>query len=317
MPSHKKNTQYFDDDFEVTYEEEIPFHYNTSNVDLNTDSVTPYYADDFEDAYDDDRYEEDYDDAYNDPYDEDYDDAYDDPYDDEYEDDYDDDYDDRYDDRYDRNNDRDYDRYGDNRYDDRRDRKYRDSSSRTVSGTRRRKKRRRSYRPTRLAAPIQKGGNTLLRIVQSIVRNLSALLILAIIGLMAYTFLRGSAPYGDLKQEISSNNYTIRLASYIAVAAFFILYELCSMLWTMTRVRVRDSYGTYKEDVGRGLFSFIFIYICSYASFLVNEWIPEIHDILIGLKGALDVFGSMHNALFGLCLAGVISCLFRKYSLSL
>ncbi len=272
MPSHKKNTQYFDDDFEVTYEEEIPFHYNTSNVDLNTDSVTPYYADDFEDAYDDDRYEE------------------------EYEDDYDD---------------------GDDDYDNRRSRKYRDSSSRAVSGTRRRKKRRRSYRPTRLAAPIQKGGNTLLRIVQTIVRNLSALLILAIIGLMAYTFLRGSAPYGDLKQEISSNNYTIRLASYIAVAAFFILYELCSMLWTMTRVRVRDSYGTYKEDVGRGLFSFIFIYICSYASFLVNEWIPEIHDILIGLKGALDVFGSMHNALFGLCLAGVISCLFRKYSLSL
>ena len=71
MPSHKKNTQYFDDDFEVTYEEEIPFHYNTSNVDLNTDSVTPYYADDFEDAYDDDRYEEEYDDAYEDCYDED------------------------------------------------------------------------------------------------------------------------------------------------------------------------------------------------------------------------------------------------------
>ena len=300
MPSHKKNTQYFDDDFEVTYEEEIPFHYNTSNVDLNTDSVTPYYADDFEDAYDDDRYEEEYDDAYEDCYDEDYDDEYDDPYNGKYDDEYEDDYDD-----------------GDDDYDNRRSRKYRDSSSRAVSGTRRRKKRRRSYRPTRLAAPIQKGGNTLLRIVQTIVRNLSALLILAIIGLMAYTFLRGSAPYGDLKQEISSNNYTIRLASYIAVAAFFILYELCSMLWTMTRVRVRDSYGTYKEDVGRGLFSVIFIYICSYASFLVNEWIPEIHDILIGLKGALDVFGSMHNALFGLCLAGVISCLFRKYSLSL
>ncbi len=266
MPSHKKNTQYFDDDFEVTYEEEIPFHYNTSNVDLNTDSVTPYYADDFEDAYDDDRYEEEYDDAYEDCYDEDYDDEYDAPYNGKYDDEYEDDYDD-----------------GDDDYDNRRSRKYRDSSSRAVSGTRRRKKRRRSYRPTRLAAPIQKGGNTLLRIVQTIVRNLSALLILAIIGLMAYTFLRGSAPYGDLKQEISSNNYTIRL----------------------------------KEDVGRGLFSFIFIYICSYASFLVNEWIPEIHDILIGLKGALDVFGSMHNALFGLCLAGVISCLFRKYSLSL
>ena len=139
MPSHKKNTQYFDDDFEVTYEEEIPFHYNTSNVDLNTDSVTPYYADDFEDAYDDDRYEEEYDDAYEDCYDEDYDDEYDAPYNGKYDDEYEDDYDD-----------------GDDDYDNRRSRKYRDSSSRAVSGTRRRKKRRRSYRPTRLAAPIQK-----------------------------------------------------------------------------------------------------------------------------------------------------------------
>lgn len=122
MPSHKKNTQYFDDDFEVTYEEEIPFHYNTSNVDLNTDSVTPYYADDFEDAYDDDRYEEEYDDAYEDCYDEDYDDEYDAPYNGKYDDEYEDDYDD-----------------GDDDYDNRRSRKYRDSSSRAVSGTRRRK----------------------------------------------------------------------------------------------------------------------------------------------------------------------------------
>lgn len=309
MPSHKKNTQYFDDDFEVTYEEEIPFHYNTSNMDLKTDSVTPYYADDFEDDYNnryDHNYDDDYDDRYDDEYNDEYDDRYDDEYDDDYDDRYDDDYDEEDDDRYSQDYGRDYDRY-DNRY----DRKHRNPASR------RKKKSRRSYRPTRLAAPIQKGGNTLLRIVQTIVRNLSALLILAIIVLMVYTFLRGSAPYGDLKQEISTNDYTIRLASYIAVAAFFILYELCSMLWTMTRVRVRDSFGTYKEDVGRGLFSFIFIYICSYASFLVNEWIPEIHEILIGFKGALDVFGSIHNALFGLCLAGVISCLFRKYSLSL
>lgn len=82
----------------------------------------------------------------------------------------------------------------------------------------------------------------------------------------------------------------------------------------MTRVRVRDGRKTYKEDTGRGLFSFIFIYVCSYASFWVNRIIPQSPDVLRGIHGALEVFGSMHNALLGLCLAGVISCLVRKYA---
>ena len=84
--------------------------------------------------------------------------------------------------------------------------------------------------------------------------------------------------------------------------------------WAMTRVRVRDGRKTYKEDTGRGLFSFIFIYVCSYASFWINQIIPQSPDVLKGIRGALDVFGSMHNALLGLCLAGVISCLVRKYA---
>ncbi len=303
MPSQKKEHLYFDDDFEVTYEEEIPFQYNTSRVDLDEDSITPYYADDFAEADEDDfdDYDNDYDADYDD-YDSDYDTDYDD-YDSDYDADY-DDYDSGYDDGYDR------------RYDPSRDRRPNRRSSRN-SAKRRGRSKRRSYRPTRLAAPIQKGGNAIFRLVRTVVRNLSALLILAIIILMTYNFLRGSTPYGDIKEEIQTNAYTLRLVSYLLVPACLILFELCSMLWTMSRVRVRDEYGTYKEDVGRGLFSFIFIYVCSYAAFLVNEWIPEIHEVLIGFKGALDVFGSMHNALFGLCLAGVISCLFRKYSLSL
>ena len=153
------------------------------------------------------------------------------------------------------------------------------------------------------------------RISQTIFRNLSVILILAITGFMAYNFFRGSAPYGDIENAVVSQNYTLVLASYFAVAAFFILFELFSALWAMTRVRVYDETGYYKEDVGRGMFSFFFIYICSYGAFLVNNWIPERFESLQGIRGALDVFGSMHNVLFGLCAAGVISCLFRKYSL--
>ncbi len=168
---------------------------------------------------------------------------------------------------------------------------------------------------TPIAAPIKKGGRTVYRISQTIFRNLSVILILAITGFMAYNFLRGSAPYGDIENAVVSQNYTLVLASYFAVAAFFIVFELFSALWAMTRVRVYDETGYYKEDVGRGMFSFFFIYICSYGAFLVNNWIPERFESLQGIRGALDVFGSMHNVLFGLCAAGVISCLFRKYSL--
>lgn len=175
--------------------------------------------------------------------------------------------------------------------------------------------RRRRSGQTPIAAPIKKGGRTVYRISQSLFRNLSVILILVITGFMAYNFLRGSAPYGDIENAVVSQNYTLVLASYFAVAAFFILFELCSALWAMTRVHVYDETGYYKEDVGRGMFSFFFIYICSYGAFLANNWIPERFEFLQGIRGALDVFGSMHNILFGLCAAGVISCLFRKYSL--
>lgn len=255
MRPGSKNASYFDNDFEVTYEDEISFDYNTDNIDLETREINPHYS-----------------------------------YDDDFEDD--DDYNDRYD-----TDDRYHDNYRDNRrYNDRK---------------------RRRYRPTRLAAPIQKGGNAVMGIARTVIRNLTLFLMLAILILMGYTFLRGSTPYGDIENAVATNTYTLKLTAYFSVAAAMILYEIISMLWAMTKARFRDEYGYHREDVGRGMFSFIFLYLCSYAAFVINDWIPESHEILTGLRGALDVFGSMHNVLFGLCLAGVISCLFRKYSISL
>lgn len=164
---------------------------------------------------------------------------------------------------------------------------------------------------TPIAAPIKKGGRTVSRISHSLFQNLSVILIFVIVAFMAYNFFRGSAPYGDIQNEIASQNYTEVMASYIAVAAVFILYELFSALWAMTRS------GYYREDTGRGMFSFFFIYICSYTAFFINQWIPQSPDFLKGIKGALDVFGSMHNVLFGLCAAGVVSCMIRRYSRTL
>lgn len=156
------------------------------------------------------------------------------------------------------------------------------------------------------------GGKAIYKTASIVIRLVSLLLIAGTAAFLAYNFWKGCAPYGDPLTAVEEKNYC--LAAYAAVAAFFLLYECISFLWAMTRVRVRDGRKTYKEDTGRGLFSFIFIYVCSYASFWVNRIIPQSPDVLNGIHGALDVFGSMHNALLGLCLAGVISCLIRKYA---
>ena len=69
--------------------------------------------------------------------------------------------------------------------------------------------RRKRSRQTPIAAPIKKGGRTVYRISQTIFRNLSVILILAITGFMAYNFFRGSAPYGDIENAVVSQNYTL------------------------------------------------------------------------------------------------------------
>ena len=103
------------------------------------------------------------------------------------------------------------------------------------------------------------------------------------------------------------------LAVYLCVAVIFLLFEFIALLWSMTKVRVRNDAGSWKEDAGRGLVSFIIVFASSYLAFLLYHFLPESPEVLYGLRGALEVYGSMHNVLFGLCAAGVISCLVRKY----
>lgn len=182
------------------------------------------------------------------------------------------------------------------------------------------KSRRRKSRPTRLAAPLQKGGNALYKVSKTFIRNLTILLILIIIAILAYNFYVGSAPYGDLENSLESQAFSPTFLAYAAVAAIVIFCEIIALFRSMTKERIRDEYGVHWEDVGRGRNSFIILYICSYAAFLFGDFIPENIEILPagieilkGIKGALAVFGSLHNQLFGLCVAGVVSCVIRKY----
>lgn len=177
----------------------------------------------------------------------------------------------------------------------------------------RKSSRRRNSRSVPLAAPIRKGGRVLSSVVSALVRCLTAVLILATAVYVTYTFWRASSPYGDITETIRTRQLSMTLAAYLCVAAIFLLFEFIALLWSMTRVRVRDQFGSWKEDTGRGLFSFILVFATSYLSFLLSRFLPESPPVLYGIKGALDVYGSMYNVLFGFCTAGVLSCLVRKY----
>lgn len=270
----------FDDDFEVTYEEdpEINFHTSEDTEQINRDDlndsddrqfeeVLPEYDEDYEDDdtdYEDDYYEDDYNTSNrrsnrNAPYD--------DPY-----------------------NNRNYDRrsFG----------------------------RKRSGGGVKLAAPIKKGGKALSRLTSTLLQQLSIVLILATTAFVLYNFYRASTPYGDIQETIQTQKISQTLAAYLCVAALFLFFEFISLLWSMTRVRVRDGVSSWREDTGRGLWSFILVFAVSYAAFLFSPLLPDSPEVIYGVKGALDVYGSLHNVLFGLCAAGVISCLIRKYKSS-
>ena len=181
----------------------------------------------------------------------------------------------------------------------------------TLPGSVKQKKRR--SRGVPLAAPIRKGGRTLSRLASTLVRSLTAILILAVTVYVMWTFWRASTPYGDILEALETMKPSLTLLVYLCVALLFLLFELISLLWSMTRTRVRDGLDTWKEDTGRGLFSFILVFALSYLAFLFSPFLPDAPEAVYGLKGALDVYGSMHNVLFGLCAAGVISCIVRKY----
>lgn len=175
------------------------------------------------------------------------------------------------------------------------------------------RKKRKKHRGVPLAAPIRKGGRALSRFIQSLVRSLTAVLIVTVTVYVCWTFYRASAPYGDISDAVQTQEISQTLAAYLCLPAVFLLFEFISLLWSITRVRVRDGRDSWKEDTGRGLFSFIAVFAMSYLSFLFSGFLPESHEVLTGIKGALDVYGSMHNVLFGLCAAGAASCIIRKY----
>lgn len=180
------------------------------------------------------------------------------------------------------------------------------------------------YAPSRRRAKSKKysikkhkyGTKSIYRTARLITRLVSLAITAGTFGLLAYNFWHGAAPYGDpmtlLTDPFTEPSHT--LLGYASIAALVLMFELIALFWSMTRARLRDGRHIYKEDTGRGLFSFIFIYTVSLLSFFLCTFLPETmpYAVLNGIRGALDLLGSLHNSLFGLCLAGAISCIVRR-----
>lgn len=318
--SKNKPKDIFDDDFEVIYQED---HYSKllrKELDRRNQDYDDHGGydngygrndddhDNYDDAYDDDYddYGDDYDDySNNDDYN-DYSDNYDD-YSDDYNDGY-DDYDDgydSYDDGYD-----DYDNYNDYHSRDNYNRNNRRGNGYRYADRRQNNRRDRLTLAFPAARSVKTGGRIICKLVNLLLRSAALILTAIIIYTLTMNFWKNHSAYGSLFQVFTGENYI--LTAYLAVAGFLLLFELTAFLLILFAGKKTDRRGI-RYDTGRGLFSFVFIYAGSYLSFFLNSLIPASPAPLQGIQGALLVYGSMRSALLPLCIAGIISCLIRRF----
>lgn len=269
MENKKKQTNefdnYFDDDFEVVYEdlEDLGSYLSEDSSDNNDD------YDDY-DGYDGDT------DYYND-------------YDD---DDYDDDYDD----------------YNSNGRDSKK--KKRNNKQDPDSKKSKKKKHRGLPNVGKPVANIAKTGiNATKKLVGTILRAATLILIAIIILLLLKTFLTHAGTYGKILLLGQTKDAT--LIAYLAVGGVLIGYELLNFFWAASRTRAR-SRSNNRLDTGRGLLSFVIIYAGSYLAAMFSHLIPSSPSWLTGVQGGLSIYGGLKATLLPLCIAGVVSCVVRK-----
>ena len=276
MGNKKKQTNeydnYFDDDFEVVYED--------------LEDLGNYLSEDSSDS-------DDYDDDYTD-YDggtDYYDDYDDDDYDDDYEgDDYDDD---------------DYNSNG-------RDSKKKKRRSKQDPDPKKSKKKKRRGLPNvgKPVANVAKTGiNATKKLIGTILRAATLILIALIILTLLKAFLSNAGSYGKILLLGQTKDTT--LIAYLAVGAVLVGYELLNFFWAASRTRARSRHNN-RLDTGRGLLSFVIIYAGSYLAAMFSHLIPSSPSWLTGVQGGLSIYGGLKATLLPLCIAGVVSCVVRK-----
>lgn len=218
MGNKKKQTNefdnYFDDDFEVVYED--------------LDDLGSYLSEDSSDNNDD------YDDY--DGYDGDTDYYDDDDYDDDDGDDYDDDY---YDDDYNNNG---------------RDSKKKKRNDKQDPDSKKSKKKKRRGLPN-VGKPVtniaKTGINATKKLVGTILRAATLILIALIILTLLKAFLSNTGSYGKILL-LGQTKDTILIA-YLAVGAVLVGYELLNFFWAASRTRARSRHNN-RLDTGRRAF---------------------------------------------------------------
>lgn len=154
------------------------------------------------------------------------------------------------------------------------------------------------------------GARAALQVANMLLRCATLILILLIMWLLARNFWDNHSALGNIARMVSEKNYV--LGGYTGVALFLLLFELITFLMILFGKK-RSSRNGRLLDTGRGLLSFIIIYIGSYLSALLYTLVPASPEALQGVQAALLVYGSLQSALLPLCTAGVVSCLVRRF----
>ena len=187
-----------------------------------------------------------------------------------------------------------------------------DSHSGRKKDKSRRKKR--GVKVPNVAKPVAKtakaGGKILFKFINFLLRMGTLLLIAWIIYLLGLHFLANVGPFGNIISRLTAADQ--ELIAYLAVAGVLVLYEIIIFFCVLGGSRKQGRDGN-TIDNGRGLTSFIIIAAGSYLSAMFASLIPQIPAALQGIQSALTVYGSLKNTLLPICVAGVVSCIIRKF----
>ena len=185
-----------------------------------------------------------------------------------------------------------------------------------VTTDRKRKKCRknRGVKVPNVAKPVAKtakaGGKILFKFINLLLRMGTLLLIAWIIYLLGLHFLANAGSFGNIVSRLTSADQ--ELIAYLAVGAVLLLYEVIIFFCVLGGSKKQGRRGN-SIDNGRGLTSFIIIAAGSYLSTMFAVLIPQAPAALLGIHNALTVYGGLKDTLLPICIAGVVSCIIRKF----
>lgn len=150
------------------------------------------------------------------------------------------------------------------------------------------------------------------KLLQVIARTATLVFIVAIMVVIGTRFWDTHSAYGNLNTVVAEKNYA--LVAYLGVGVLLLLFESIAFLWALTSEKIRDGRRNRRQDVGRGFTSFFLIYAGSYMALKFSNLLPESTTVLQALKAALVLYGSMNLTLLILGIAGMVSCIFRRFA---